>query len=125
MADGVVQPTGQKSKKCPRVDGHVLRVSGRHEASREDTGSASTDDGSIVAAVACQSAATDLLIIGTRLVVPTEVGVFIAPVDDPTSWKALGEDLPNAPVSGLTASLDGSAVIAATHGRGLWRIELP
>jgi hypothetical protein len=25
-----VHPTGQKSKKCPQVEGHVVRLSGRH-----------------------------------------------------------------------------------------------
>jgi hypothetical protein len=32
----LVHPTGQKSKKCPQVDGHVVYLSGRHAKLRRD-----------------------------------------------------------------------------------------
>jgi luciferase-like monooxygenase len=31
-----VHPTGQKSQECPQVDGHVLRLSGRHAKRRRE-----------------------------------------------------------------------------------------
>jgi hypothetical protein len=44
-----VHPTGQYSEKCPQVDGHVLRLSGRHAKLRAgtDTGSGSATVGLI------------------------------------------------------------------------------
>ncbi len=31
-----VHPTGQKSKKCPQVEGHMFRLSARHAKLRRD-----------------------------------------------------------------------------------------
>jgi hypothetical protein len=33
--------------------------------------------------------------------------------------------LPNASTNDLTVTPDGSAIVAATHGRGLWQIAAP
>jgi hypothetical protein len=34
--NGSVLPTGQKSKKCPQVEGHVVRLSARHAKIRPE-----------------------------------------------------------------------------------------
>ncbi|MGW2372662.1 MULTISPECIES: WD40/YVTN/BNR-like repeat-containing protein [Kitasatospora] len=55
-----------------------------------------------------------------QVVVGGDVGVFVA--DGSGCWRRLGTGLPNASVSDLTVSPDGSYLMAATHGRGLWKI---
>ena len=40
-------------------------------------------------------------------------------------WARFGTGLPNASVNDLQLSPDGSYIIAATHGRGLWTIPTP
>jgi hypothetical protein len=64
----------------------------------------------------------DLVIWKGRLVVGTDVGVFSTSRSAPGSWVELGRDLPNASTNDLTISPDRSYLVAATHGRGLWRI---
>jgi photosystem II stability/assembly factor-like uncharacterized protein len=58
-----------------------------------------------------------------KLVVGTDIGVFIANAGQgaATKWSRFGT-LPNAVVGDLQLSPDGSYIIAATHGRGLWTI---
>ena len=53
------------------------------------------------------------------LVLATDIGVFAADVARPTVWSRLGSGLPNAPTNNLTLAPNG-AVVAATHGRGIW-----
>ncbi|WP_051838591.1 WD40/YVTN/BNR-like repeat-containing protein [Streptomyces sp. NRRL WC-3742] len=55
-----------------------------------------------------------------KVVVGSDIGVFTASA--PGTWSRLGSALPNAPASDLTVSPDGSYLMAATHGRGLWKI---
>lgn len=38
---------------------------------------------------------------------------------------ALGSNLPHASVNDLRSSPDGSYLLAATHGRGIWTIPTP
>jgi len=61
-----------------------------------------------------------------KLVVATDIGVFIASAGQgsATTWSRLGT-LPHASVNDLQLSPDGSYIIAATHGRGLWKIATP
>ena len=61
-----------------------------------------------------------------KLVVATDIGVFIATAGQgsATTWSRLGT-LPHAAVNDLQLSPDGSYIIAATHGRGLWKIATP
>jgi hypothetical protein len=60
------------------------------------------------------------------LVEASDIGVFVANAGAGagTTWSRLGT-LPNASVSDLQLSPDGSYLIAATHGRGLWKIATP
>ncbi len=66
----------------------------------------------------------DLVIVGGKLVVATDIGVFVADAGVPTVWSRLGTGLPNSSVNDLSV-LPGGAVLAATHGRGIWRISVP
>jgi hypothetical protein len=40
-------------------------------------------------------------------------------------WARLGTNLPNTSVNNLRLDPNGTTVLAATHGRGLWRIRVP
>jgi hypothetical protein len=42
-----------------------------------------------------------------------------------TAWTRYGTALPNASVNDLAFGSDESYIIAATHGRGLWKIATP
>ena len=67
----------------------------------------------------------DLLVLGTKIVLATDVGVFITSVGA-TSWSIYGSGLPNASTNDLSLGQSGGGyIIAATHGRGLWKIALP
>jgi len=55
--------------------------------------------------------------------VGTDVGVFVATVGS-TTWSRLGSGLPNSSVNDLSVTPTG-AVLAATHGRGIWQITVP
>jgi hypothetical protein len=61
-----------------------------------------------------------------KLVVASDIGVFVASAGQgaATTWSRLGT-LPHASVNDLQLSPDGSYIIAATHGRGLWKIPTP
>ena len=48
-------------------------------------------------------------------------GVFVT-FDGGTTWSQLGPGLPNVQVDGLTASKDGTTLVAFTHGRSAWQI---
>lgn len=61
-----------------------------------------------------------------KLVEASDIGVFVASAGQgaATTWSRLGT-LPHASVNDLQLSPDGSYIIAATHGRGLWKIATP
>ena len=71
------------------------------------------------------AAATDLVIVGGQLVLSMDAGVFVAQAASPTGWSRLGTGLPNVAVSALTLNHDGSSIVAATYGRGLWSLAIP
>jgi hypothetical protein len=62
---------------------------------------------------------------GSRLVVGTEVGAFVArrPNGKPAAWSRLGHGLPNVTVWDLAVT-SNNLVVAGTHGRGDWQIKL-
>ncbi|HMA47538.1 MAG TPA: hypothetical protein VKP11_10110, partial [Frankiaceae bacterium] len=70
-------------------------------------------------------AGCDLVIVGKRLVLATDAGVFVADQRSPARWARLGVGLPNSSTNDLTVAPDGHSVVAATHGRGLWEIKIP
>ena len=70
----------------------------------------------------------DLELRGGRLVLATDIGVFIADAGQGarTRWSVLGSDFPHgAPTVEVNPSADGRTLLAATHGRGIWRLRTP
>jgi photosystem II stability/assembly factor-like uncharacterized protein len=68
--------------------------------------------------------ADDIFVANGHLVLATDVGVLISGLHGGT-WYRLGSGLPGASVNDIQLSPDGSYIIAATHGRGLWTIQTP
>jgi photosystem II stability/assembly factor-like uncharacterized protein len=119
-------------KVDPRDAGHVYAVySGysRHWIPGGGTGHVfeSRDGGTHwtdISANLPDAAADDLVIAHGHLVLATDIGMFIADTNHPTTWSRFGIGLPGTAINGLTLTPDGDAIVAATHGRGLWQIRL-
>lgn len=62
----------------------------------------------------------DVLMFRGKLIVGTDVGVFLAGSRS-GQWQRVGTGLPNASTNDLALSPDRSYLVAATHGRGLWK----
>src|SRR5262249_13643387 len=58
------------------------------------------------------------------LYVGTDLGVFRS-LDDGASWERFSVNLPNTRVEDLIRSPVTGEIIAATHGRGMWRLRIP
>ena len=65
--------------------------------------------------------ADDVVLVHGKLVLATDLGIYTAN-DGTATWARLGHGFPNSATWDLTVSPDNSYVVAATHGRGLWRI---
>jgi hypothetical protein len=63
--------------------------------------------------------------ISGKLVLATDIGAFIASAATPTAWSRFGAGLPNSAIYDFSLGSDASYIIAATHGRGLWKISAP
>ena len=59
----------------------------------------------------------------TNIVLGTDLGVYITH-DGGTTWAPFGTGLPNVPVLDLKFSSISGSVVAATHGRGVWRVNV-
>jgi hypothetical protein len=68
--------------------------------------------------------ADDVVLVNGHLILASDIGVMISGAHGGT-WTRLGSNLPNASVNDLQVSPDGSYILAATHGRGLWTIPTP
>ncbi|MFI9724257.1 hypothetical protein ACIHFE_32215 [Streptomyces sp. NPDC052396] len=68
--------------------------------------------------------ANALVIAKGRLILATDHLVYTADMRRPTHWARLGCDLPSSVVTDLTLYPSGDTVVAATHGRGLWKLSL-
>jgi len=66
----------------------------------------------------------DLVIEKGRLIVGTDIGVFASAAAQPGSWYNFGKNLPNTSVNDLVPTPNGNELVAATHGRGLWKLDL-
>ncbi len=64
-----------------------------------------------------------------KLVVASDVGVMISSGLHGGTWTRLGSNLPDVPVNDLRLiaahGSTASYILAATHGRGLWKIATP
>jgi hypothetical protein len=65
--------------------------------------------------------ANDVVVVQGQLLVGTDVGVFATSATAPGAWTRFGTDLPNASTNDLAVAPGSDYVVAATHGRGLWR----
>jgi ligand-binding sensor domain-containing protein len=61
----------------------------------------------------------DILVYNGELIAGTDFGVYVSK-DNGTNWSRLGANLPNVVVDQLTVADNGTTILAATHGRGLW-----
>jgi hypothetical protein len=68
--------------------------------------------------------ADDVVLVQRKVIVATDLGVFIAP-DGGHSWSRLGRGLPNVDTWALGVSPSRTYVVAATHGRGQWKLPIP
>lgn len=64
-----------------------------------------------------------LAIVGGHLVLGTDVGLFITDTKTPRRWTRV-DGIPNVVVDNVRPIPGTSAVVAGTHGRGIWRIDL-
>ena len=68
--------------------------------------------------------ADDVVLVQHKVIVATDLGVFIAR-DGGHSWSRLGRGLPNVDTWALGVSPSRTYVVAATHGRGQWKLPIP
>ena len=68
--------------------------------------------------------ADDVVLVQHKVIVATDLGVFIAR-DGGHSWSRLGRGLPNVDTWALGVSPSRTYVVAATHGRGQWKLRIP
>src|SRR4051794_26773990 len=94
--------------------GHVYKTTNGGTTWTDISG---TGDGHLV-----DAPANDVEVVGNRLVVATDVGVYVSGTSGGT-WKRVGSGLPNVITADLSVTPDGR-VLAATHGRGLWVIPI-
>jgi hypothetical protein len=64
-----------------------------------------------------------MAIVGHRLVLATDVGVFVADRSTPRRWARVA-GIPNVAVDNVRPVPYSRSAVAATHGRGIWRIDL-
>jgi LPXTG-motif cell wall-anchored protein len=57
-----------------------------------------------------------------KVIVGTDVGTFVA-AQSGASFTRLGTGFPNAPVWRTNLNPDGSVLVVATHGRGIWSYD--
>lgn len=66
--------------------------------------------------------ANALVVRGDRVYVATDIGVFTAPKTGGT-FARLGTAMPASPVLDLNLNPQGTRLVAATHGRGIWSYD--
>jgi hypothetical protein len=69
-----------------------------------------------------------LVFSGGKLMLATDIGAFVADAGHGTNtaWSRFGTGMPNTSINNLRMDPgSGNTVLAATHGRGLWRISIP
>jgi hypothetical protein len=66
----------------------------------------------------------DVQDLGDRIVAATDVGVFAALKSRPTVWVPFGTKLPAVPAYELSLNPQGTTLVLATHGRGVYTLAL-
>ncbi len=64
-----------------------------------------------------------LAIVNGTLVLGTDIGLFTATTSSPTHWSRV-DGLPNSVVDNVRPVPGSNQVVVATHGRGIWRLDL-
>jgi hypothetical protein len=67
--------------------------------------------------------AEDVVLVHHKLIVATDLGVFVAR-DGSSHWARLGHGLPNVATWSVAVDPSRRYVVAATHGRGQWKIGI-
>ena len=68
-----------------------------------------------------QTFGSDPLVVGDRLLVATDVGVFGTLRKNPGQWVPFGLGIPDAvPAIEISTNPQGDKLVLATHGRGVW-----
>jgi len=65
----------------------------------------------------------DIVIVGTALVVASDLGVF-ASDDGGRQWYRAGAGLPQAPITDLEFTAAAGKIFAATFGRGMYSLDI-
>ena len=65
-----------------------------------------------------------LAIVNGRLVLGTDVGVFVAQTSSPKSWAKVS-GLPNTVYDNVRQIPGTNSVVLGTHGRGIWQVAVP
>ena len=71
-----------------------------------------------------QAPVQDLLLVGKRMYVATDVGVFAAATKGRTRWFAVGRGLPNIPVNDIRYVAKSRKLYAGTFGRGIYAARI-
>lgn len=72
-----------------------------------------------------QTFGSDPLVVGDRLIVATDVGVYATPRATPGNWVPMGVGIPlAAPAIEISTNPQHTKLVAATHGRGVWVLPL-
>ncbi|MGI8664822.1 MAG: WD40/YVTN/BNR-like repeat-containing protein [Jatrophihabitans sp.] len=64
-----------------------------------------------------------LALVAGKLVLATDVGLFVANRSNPTKWSRV-DGIPNVVIDNVRPIPGQQAVVAATHGRGIWRLGI-
>jgi hypothetical protein len=68
---------------------------------------------------------SDALVVGDRLLVATDVGIFGTSRKSPGAWVPFGTGIPEAvPAIEISTNPQQTRLVAATHGRGVWVLDL-
>lgn len=65
----------------------------------------------------------DVILVGKRLFVASDVGVFTKSVTA-KKWLRLGKSLPNCPVNDIRYNTKTKTLFAGTFGRGVWKVKV-
>jgi hypothetical protein len=72
-----------------------------------------------------QTFGSDALVVGERLLVATDVGVFGTLRSKPGEWVPFGTGIPDAvPAIEISTNPQQDTLVLATHGRGVWKLPL-
>lgn len=71
-----------------------------------------------------QAPVQDLVLVGRRMYVATDVGIFAAKAKGRTRWFAVGRGLPNIPVNDIRYVAKNRKLHAGTFGRGIYAARI-